>query len=101
MIITDCLSRNGKILSDIIEERNLKVVNSSEKCTGTITRSKTTSKGIEQSVIDYVVVSENMYNSVEKMNIDEEKEKVLTIQQVDEFDANLSGRFKMANGACR
>ena len=52
-------SRNGKILSEIIEERNLKVVNSSEKCTGTITRSRTTSKGTEQSVIEHFTTKQN------------------------------------------
>ena len=72
------MSRNGQILANIIEERDLKVANSSGKCNGKITRSKTTSKGMEQSVIYYVVVSQNMYNKILNMEIDEKKEKVLT-----------------------
>ena len=72
------MSRNGRIMSKLIETRNLKIVNSSEKCHGTITRSKLTTNGTEKSVIDYVVVSQNIFNSVERMDIDEAKEKVLT-----------------------
>ena len=48
------ISENGKILRDIIERRDLVIVNTSDKCQGVITRKRETVKKSEESVIDYV-----------------------------------------------
>ena len=48
------------------------------KVKGTITRKRTTKNNIEESVIDLVIVSKDIVNSIESIHIDEEKLKVLT-----------------------
>ena len=51
------MSPNGALLSKIIERHNLTVGNGSEKCEGLITRRRVTRKSIEESVIDFVIFS--------------------------------------------
>ena len=72
------MSDNGKVLFDIVKRRNLFVANSSEKCQGVITRRRETRTNLEESVIDYVIVSENVSKFIDKMEIDEDRTKVLT-----------------------
>ena len=77
------ISVNGKLLLDIIREFNLIIVNSTEKCTGLITRIQKTKKkdtneiNIEKSVIDFFIVCEDFYNSIIDMKIDEDRLHVL------------------------
>ena len=54
------------------------VINSTEKCIGTITRIKNTIKGNEESAIEYFIVCRGLYEKVVKMIIDEERRYVLT-----------------------
>ena len=70
--------KNGKILADIIRRQNLCVANSLVVCKGTITRKRTTTQRTEQSVISYVLVSEDLVDKIESVLIDEEREHVLT-----------------------
>ena len=49
------MSSNGKLLWDIVERRECMVVNTSDKCNGTITRSRLKGGKLEESVLDYVV----------------------------------------------
>ena len=73
------MSANGKIMAGIIERHALCVANGIiGKVKGTITRKQTTKNSIEESVIDLVIVSKDMVNSIESVHIDEEKLKVLT-----------------------
>ena len=65
-------SANGDILSQIIERKELIVVNGTEKCSGTWTRQNNLNEQ-EKSVIDYVLVNEDLYNHIDHMEIDEEK----------------------------
>ena len=67
------MSRNGKILMDIVERRDLTVVNGTEKCNGVITRKRDTIDGIEESVIDFLIVCKNVEPFVEAMIIDEKR----------------------------
>ena len=72
-------SGNGKILAGILERHAMIVINGlTNKCTGTITRQRTTTDSIEKSVIDYVIVSRDLGRHIEKMHIDEERLNVLT-----------------------
>ena len=72
-------SENGKVLMEIINRNALSVMNSSrEKCKGTITRRRITDKIKEESVIDLVIVSEEMAEVIERLEIDEERKFVLT-----------------------
>ena len=60
------MSNNGKLLLDLITRKNLILVNSTEKCEGTITRSKVVGGKTEQSVIDFFFVCQNLFQL--KMN---------------------------------
>ena len=73
------ISENGKVLAGIMERHGLIVANSlQDKCTGLITREKTTVNGIEKSVIDFVIVSNDLVKHIEKIHIDDERKHVLT-----------------------
>ena len=50
----------------------------SEKCKGKITRRRITKKAKEESVIDLVIVSDNIAQVIEQVEIDEERKYVLT-----------------------
>ena len=72
-------SENGKILIGIIKRNALIVMNSStEKCKGRITRRRITKKVKEESIIDFVIVSEDMEDVIEDVVIDEERKFVLS-----------------------
>ena len=68
------ISENGKILEGIIERHALCVANRiSGKSKGTITRERTTKDSVEKSVIDFVLISSDLAECMEKIVIDEEK----------------------------
>ena len=72
-------SQNGKVLASIIERNALIVVNSlPDKCHGLITRRRTTENGVEESVIDFVIVSADLLTDLKEVIIDENKEHALT-----------------------
>ena len=72
-------SENGAILAGIIDRHALCVVNGlGPKVKGTITRQRTTVNNIEKSVIDFVIVSQEMVDMVESMVIDEKRNHTLT-----------------------
>lgn len=90
------MSENGKLLWDIVQRRNLVVGNALDKCEGVITRKRETITGIEESVIDFVIVSANMSNYIDTMEIDENRLKVLTkfssrkgVKEVVKSDHNI------------
>ena len=69
---------NGKILSEVINRNALVVMNSvQEKCTGVITRKRSTGIINEESVIDFVIACEEMADMIEHVEIDEDKKYVL------------------------
>ena len=64
-------SPNGKILmSNIVEEYDLSVVNFTDKCTGKWTHVIRTTE--EKSVLDYVIVPKFLLNAITEMIIDED-----------------------------
>ena len=72
-------TENGKLLTAIIKRHALIVMNNSEKkCTGRITRRRITSKSREESIIDFVIVCDNMEEIISDVRIDEERTFVLT-----------------------
>ena len=72
-------SKNGKTLSEIIERHALIVINGlTDKCTGLITRERSTVQGVEKSVIDFVIVSSDLGKHIEYMHIDDKRRNVLT-----------------------
>ena len=71
-------TQNGQILAGILERHNLVVVNSlTEKCSGLITRRRVTINRIEESIIDFVIVSDDLKEHVDSPTIDEEINHVL------------------------
>ena len=64
------LSSNGKYLEKIVRNSNLKVLNFGDKCTGKWTH--VIRKSNQKSVIDYIIVDEELSGMVSEMIIDEE-----------------------------
>lgn len=65
-------SENGTILSGIIARHALCVVNGlGQRVTGTITRQRSTTNGDEKSVIDFVIVSQDLEDMIESMHTGE------------------------------
>ena len=65
------MSPTGAILARIVERQNLTVVNGSTKCKGTLTRRRVTKYRAEESVIDLVLISNDMMKCLVEMQIDE------------------------------
>ena len=84
-ILNEEVSRNGKLLLDVIKRHNLEIINSSKKCTGRITR-KNTAKSDEFSAIDFVIASQTAEKWISKMIIDEEG--LLKVKGKKETDHN-------------
>ena len=70
-ILNEGISRNGALLMEVINETNLKIMNTDNKCSGKITR-QNTKNSEEISAIDFVAVSENVGTWIQAMTIDEE-----------------------------
>lgn len=64
------LGNNGKFILDPMTEHNMILLNDDSRCTGTYTWNRDQQK----SVIDYVLVNQDMYNIYKWMNIDENQE---------------------------
>ena len=63
---------------DIVNRNGLIVVNSTNKCFGTITRLRRTTFSEEKSVIDYFIVCPEFFELISSLVIDEERKYVLT-----------------------
>ena len=81
------MSPNGELLYNIITRKGLILINSSEKCSGVITRVRNTTLRSEKSAKDFFISCPAFYQYVSKMNIDEERSLVLT-------------RYGKKNGKC-
>ena len=65
-------NENGKRTIEFINNNNLILLNIDDKCQGTYTWGR----GNQKSAIDLMIVNNIMYNYFEKMEVDEEKEKI-------------------------
>ena len=72
------MSSNGKILWEIMERQKCTIVNTTEKCSGSITRSRMKKNIQEESVLDYVFVNALITPFINNMEIDEFRQKTLT-----------------------
>ena len=70
------MSSNGSILSEMLARQNMIVVNAIDKCFGVITWFKKTIRGTEESVLDYFVVCQELFQNIIKMDIDEQRRHV-------------------------
>ena len=66
----------GAVLAGILERHGLIVVNGSQMCICLITRKR--EDGVEESVIDDVSITEDLVKDLDSMQIDEERNHVLT-----------------------
>ena len=71
------MSGNGKIMLDIIERQNLVIANAEDLCQGVITRERVAENRIEKSVIDYILMCEEMKRFLISVHIDEDRNNVL------------------------
>ena len=71
-------SENGEYLIDFAENNNLVICNTTVRCEGTITRERVTINGTERSVIDYIIVCEEMYSFLVSMKVDESRSFALS-----------------------
>ena len=63
-------SHNGMLLIEMIQRNNLYLCNASKKCKRSISRRRVTKKGIEESILDFVIVCEELYSFLQSMKID-------------------------------
>ena len=71
---------NGAALAEIVNRYALTVVNSiRNKVKGVITRRRITESGIEESVIDFLIVSNDLVKEVKELVIDEQKDHALAV----------------------
>ena len=71
-------SGNGKVLAGILRRHALCVINGLEDiCVGKITRKRITQVGTEESIIDFVITSNDLVDEVENVCIDEAKDHAL------------------------
>ena len=68
---THTMSRNSKLLYDLVQKYNLYFLNSSKACSGVFTRTRQCNGKQEISVLDYVFVTSDIYEHVRSMEIDE------------------------------
>ena len=68
------INRNGKKIRELIERRNLTLLNSTELCKGLWTR---VSKD-EKSIIDLAICNEPMLTQIHEMVVDEERQNVIS-----------------------
>ena len=69
---------NVRILAGIVDRHNLVVVNGlSDKCEGLITRKRVTVDKTEKSIIDHVIISDDLKSLLVSLNIDEDRKHVL------------------------
>ena len=66
-------SEKGKLLEQFVERQHLKILNSSNKCSGVVTRQRLTVVRMEKSVIDYIITCEELSSYLNEMFIDEER----------------------------
>ena len=71
------ISANGELLLDLITRKSLILVNSTDKCSGVITRMRVKGNKKEESTLDYFIVCENFYIFCVNMDIDEERKYTL------------------------
>ena len=79
LTIHKSMTGDGTILAGILERNVLTVVNGLEEiCTSLITRQRSTTVGYKKSIIDFVVVSQNLVKHIKSMFIDDKRKHVLT-----------------------
>ena len=96
---------NGAVLSSIVKRNALIVTNClTNKCRGLITQRRVTVDSIEESIIDYVIISDDLLDDLVEVVIDEDKKYALSkiikrkhLAQVVQSDHNVMfSKFKLS-----
>ena len=73
------MNKNGRLFSTFLSNNpSINLLNSSEKCEGLLTRKRKKGNKIEEAVLDFVLVSEELEPFVKAMKIDEDRSFPLT-----------------------
>ena len=72
------ISTAGKLLKEMLLQTNYMIVNASNKTTGKWTRTE----GTKKSILDYMIINKEHYESIHRMTIDEEK--MWTLYRINE-----------------
>ena len=67
------MSPNGELLLELITRKSLRLINSTDKCSGVITRMRVKGNKVEKSALDYFIVCEMFYSYCVSMAIDEDR----------------------------
>ena len=70
--LIDERSRDSDALRQLVDDLNMVIINETEKCEGQWTRVNTKRQS-ERSVIDYIITTQDMYNEVLEMKVDEDE----------------------------
>ena len=94
-ILGEEISRNGKLLLDVVRKQNLIVMNCTNKCVGNITRQNTNNCD-EISAIDFIIANDTVEKWITEMSIDEEG--LLKVKGKKESDHNtISIKINLPN----
>ena len=74
-------TNNGKLLVDLVERQNLIILNALDLCEGVITRERVFENKVENSIIDYIIICQELYYYLIGMKIDDKKIHILTNYQ--------------------
>ena len=72
------MSPNGSLLQGVMTRQKLTCLNSDHRCKGSITRYRKTIHGEERSILDFVLVCEDLLDYFNSMMIDESRDLALT-----------------------
>ena len=94
------INGNGKLFRELLRQNpSLWLVNGSEKCEGDITRKRVKGKKVEMAILDFLVVSEDLKSSLQKLKIDTDREyplcSFLKGKQKNSDHFTLSATFDM------
>ena len=71
-------SKNGKIMTEMVERQQLTIGNTVDKCRGAITRERVVLGNTEKAILDYILICERMKAFLDEIMIDEDRLHVLT-----------------------
>ena len=72
------MDNNGYELYNLLVRQSLHMLNKDYRCSGVITRYRETKIGVEQSILDYMIVSDELFEHFCSMYIDERRDFALT-----------------------
>ena len=73
---------NGKLLLEMVDRNNLVVANSLDICKGVITRERITKESVEQSVIDYILMSKRLSEFLTQVSVDDTRVHTLNLSLI-------------------